>query len=353
MRLLITGGCGFVGSSLALYFKSKYPEYEITVLDNLKRRGSEMNIPRVQALGIRFLHADIRNPEDMAGITGADVILDCSAEASVLAGIDSSRTQVINNNLMGTVNCLELALKHKAKFLFLSTSRVYPIDPLEQANYAEESTRFVWTDDQKIPGISSKGISEDFPLEGYRSLYGATKLASELMITEYHHLFGLPAIINRCGVLSGPWQMGKVDQGVTVLWLARHFFKLGLTYNGYGGTGKQLRDILHVSDLARLLDLQIHNWEKGDGGIFNVGGGIESSASLQELTQIARQLTGNNIEIKPVMENRAADIRIYYTDNTKVNATYGWSPENKVHDIGTDIYQWISDNREQLKHILA
>lgn len=353
MRILITGGCGFVGSSLAIYFKSRYPAYQISVIDNLKRRGSEINIARLRAMEIDFSHADIRNAEDLADLPPMDLIIDCSAEVSVLAGIGSSRTQVINTNLMGTVNCLELAIKNKAKFLFLSTSRVYPIQSLEDATFQEQETRFVWTDDQNMSGISSAGISENFPLHGYRSLYGATKLASELLINEYHHLFGLPAIINRCGVLSGAWQMGRVDQGVSVLWMARHFFQKGLTYNGYGGMGKQLRDILHITDLAMLLDKQIHQWEIGDGEIFNVGGGINSSASLLELTQLARELTGNKIEIKSVLENRAADIRIYYTDNSKVSKAYHWNPLKNMNDISTDIFNWIEQNQEQLKPILA
>jgi CDP-paratose 2-epimerase len=353
MNILITGGCGFVGSSLALYFKSKYPSYQISVIDNLKRRGSEMNIARLRAMKIDFMHADIRNAEDLSDIEAMDLILDCSAEASVLAGIGSSRIQVINNNLIGTINCLELALKHKSKFLFLSTSRVYPIEGLEGAKFEELETRFVWTDNQNLQGISSAGIAEKFPLDGYRSLYGATKLASELIIKEYHHLFGLETIINRCGVLSGPWQMGKVDQGVTVLWLARHFFKNPLIYNGYGGKGKQLRDILHIADLANLLDLQIHNWKTGNGEIYNVGGGLNNSASLMELTQIAQKLTGNKIEIKSVMENRAADIRIYYTDNSKVNKAYNWKPLKNINAISTDIFNWIEQNQQQLKPILS
>lgn len=353
MHILITGGCGFVGSSIALYFKEKYPQYEITALDNLKRRGSELNLTRLKNAGVQFVHADIRNAEDLQDVPAMDLIIDCSADASVLAGISTSRVQVINNNLMGTVNCLELALKHHAKFLFLSTSRVYPIANLEQANFEEQATRFVWSKNQTIGGIGEKGITEEFPLEGYRSLYGATKLASELMIQEYHHLFGMPAIINRCGVLSGPWQMGKVDQGVTVLWLARHFFQQNLSYIGYGGTGKQFRDILHVADLALLLDSQIHQWEKGNGQLFNVGGGLHCGASLQELTKISEELTGNKINIAQVEENRAADIRIYYTDNSKVTATYGWSPTKNMKEVCTDIFEWMKKNQDLLKPILA
>ena len=238
----------------------------------------------------------------------------------MLAGITSPVEQVINNNLSGTINCLELARSHKAAFIFLSTSRVYPIATLEKVNFKEEESRFSFVDQQDIRGVSSKGISEQFPLEGSRSFYGATKLACELLIQEYQALTGLKTVINRCGVLTGPWQMGKADQGVVVLWLAKHIYKGNLGYFGYGGKGKQLRDILHIEDLFHLIDWQIHNLDKVNGDIFNVGGGVESSVSLKELTTLSEKATGNKIEIVSQAVNRVADIRIYLTDNKLCNS---------------------------------
>jgi CDP-paratose 2-epimerase len=158
-------------------------------------------------------------------------------------------------------------------------------------------------------------------------LYGATKLASELLITEYVEFLGLKAVVNRCGVLTGPWQMGKVDQGVIVLWMARHFWKKDLTYNGYGGNGKQVRDILHIHELFRLVDWQMNNLNSVSGKVFNVGGGVDCSVSLMELTAFCEKITGNKINIKPVPENRKADVRIYITDNTSVTEQTGWKPE--------------------------
>ncbi|HVD98524.1 MAG TPA: NAD-dependent epimerase/dehydratase family protein [Cytophagaceae bacterium] len=353
MKILITGGCGFVGSSMAISIKKKYPSYEVIAFDNLKRRGSELNIPRLKAAGIQFIHGDIRNKEDFDVFTEKlDVILEASAEPSVLAGINSTPDYLVNTNLTGTINCLYLAQKHKANFIFLSTSRIYPIENIEKAAFTETATRFSFAEKQPQPGISEKGIAEQFPLEGYRSLYGATKLASELMIHEFNHFYGIKTVINRCGVLTGPWQMGKVDQGVMVLWVARHFWKKNLSYIGYGGKGKQARDVLHVDDLFRLIDHQMHNMEKVNGEIYNVGGGNEISVSLQELTAICEKVTGNKISIQEVSENRQADIRIYVTDNTKVTAATGWKPEISVEKIVEDIYQWLKTNENQLNDIL-
>ncbi|MFA6149723.1 MAG: NAD-dependent epimerase/dehydratase family protein [Chitinophagaceae bacterium] len=352
MKILITGGAGFAGSAIALKLKTQYPSYSITAFDNLKRRGSELNLPRLKAGSIDFQHGDIRCKEDLFFDQEFDLIIDASAEPSVLAGITSPVEQVVNNNLMGTINCLELAKKHKAAFLFLSTSRVYPIAKLEEVKFEESDTRFNWIDEQVLPGVSSKGVSEYFPLSGSRSFYGTTKLASELLIQEYCELAGVKAVINRCGVLTGPWQMGKVDQGVIVLWIARHIFQGKLGYFGYGGTGKQVRDILHIDDLYRLVDWQIHNIDKINGEIFNVGGGADCSVSLQELTRLCEKATGNKIQIDTVTENRVADIRIYLTDNTYVTQKTGWEPQINPEQIVKDITEWIIENRSILEPIL-
>jgi len=352
MRILITGGAGFVGSFLAIALKQNYPSYEIFCLDNLRRKGSELNLARLGKQGINFIHGDIRNKEDFDTLPIVDSVIEASAEPSVLAGLNGSPDYLINTNLFGTVNCLNYAVKCKANFIFLSTSRIYPIKTLEALDFIESETRFELTDNQKIKGVSAKGIAEDFPLDSARSLYGTTKLASELIIQEYKEFYNLKTVINRCGVLTGPWQMGKVDQGVMVLWIAKHFFEQQLAYIGYGGTGKQTRDILHVADLYRLIDWQLHNIDKVNGEILNAGGGVEVSVSLQELTEICQKVTGKTIPINTVVENRPADIRLYVTDNSKVTALTGWKPEIGVEQIVEEIHEWLAENREALEPIL-
>ena len=352
MKILITGGSGFVGSTLALQLKAKYPHYEIYCLDNLKRRGSELNLPHLKANGIHFIHGDIRNQEDFYPIGKIDLLIEASAEPSVLAGIDSPPHYLIHTNFNGTINCLNFAVKNNAGFIFLSTSRIYPIKNLEAIALVEDKTRFTIHSEQKISGISPKGITENFPLGGYRSLYGATKLASELMIEEYAQFYNLKTIVNRCGVLTGPRQMGKLDQGVVVLWVARHIWNKPLSYIGFKGSGKQVRDMLHVDDLFDLIDIQIHNFDKYKSEIFNVGGGIEISASLKEMTDICQEVVGNKIPIASVKENRQADIPLYITDNSKIEKLSGWKPKKNVETIITEVYHWIKDNEKDLKPIL-
>jgi CDP-paratose 2-epimerase len=346
--LLVTGGAGFVGSNLAIKYKQRHPESRVSAFDNLRRRGSELNIPRLRQAGVEFIHGDIRNQEDLPEFE-IDLILECSAEPSVLAGYSGSQSYLLNTNLVGTLNCLELARKQRADFVFLSTSRVYPIQALSRLHYTEAETRFILTDEQPHPGASALGIAEDFPLQGSRSLYGATKLASELFVEEYGAAFDLRTVINRCGVIAGPWQMGKVDQGVFALWVAHHYFKGELSYIGYGGTGKQVRDFLHIDDLFELIDIQMQELDRFDSQVFNVGGGLERSLSLLETTSLCEDLTGHRIKIHRRPETRMADVPLYTTDHRKVTSLCGWKPSRDAKQTLTDIYEWIRGN-EALVH---
>ena len=352
LKIVVTGGAGFVGSTLCIQLKQKYPNYEIVAFDNLKRRGSELNLIDFQKLEIPFIHGDIRNNEDLQSIGAFDVLIEASAEPSVTAGLDSDPTYVINNNLYGSINCFNACLKNKAKLIFLSTSRVYPIEPIEKANFIEKETRFAFDGNQTENGISINGVSEKLSLDGARSFYGTTKLSGEMFIQEYAAFYGLQAAITRFGVIAGPRQMGKTDQGVVTLWMAKHYWKQSLKYIGYGGTGKQVRDILHVDDLVELIDLQIHKIEKFSGKVYNVGGGLENSTSLQEMTTICEKITGNKIQIDEVVETRTADLRIFVTDNSKIESEIGWKPKKSVETVFKDIYNWIKENEKQLENIL-
>jgi CDP-paratose 2-epimerase len=351
MKILITGGSGFVGSNLCVQLKVKNPAYHIVALDNLRRRGSELNLNRLKEAGVEFVHGDIRNSEDFSEVNEIDLIIDASADPSVLSGINSTVFPLLNTNLIGSIHLMEYAVKQDARVIFLSTSRVYPVKALESLNYTESETRFFWSGEQVLGGVSSQGVTEDFSLKGSRSFYGATKLATEILIEEYAEFKGLKAVINRCGVLSGPWQMGKIDQGVLLLWLSRHYFKGSLSYIGYGGQGKQTRDVLHIDDLVDLIDLQIKHFSNFESEIFNVGGSLDVSFSLRELTTICQEITGNSISINSTLENRPADLRIYIGDNEKITQRCGWTPKRSVKKLVEDSFQWLRDNERIVKTI--
>ncbi len=256
-RVLITGGAGFVGSNLAVSLASRHPEWEVVALDNLYRRGSELNLPRLREAGVEFVEGDVREPGDLDQLPAIAALIECSAEPSVMSGVDGDTGYLVHTNLTGAYNCLERARRDGAFVVFLSTSRVYPVAPQVGLRLEEAETRFELAAEQEVPGVSPAGISERFPIDGARTLYGATKLAAELLIEEYRAGLGVPAVIDRCGVIAGPWQMGKVDQGVFTHWMLAHHFRNPLTYIGFGGHGKQVRDLLHVEDLVDLVERQL------------------------------------------------------------------------------------------------
>ena len=197
--------------------------------------------------------------------------------------------------------------------------------------------------------MGCEGIDESFPLTGHRSLYGATKLCGELLIQEYTHMYGISAVINRCGVLAGPWQMGKVDQGFMALWVAQHYFEGQLKYMGFGGEGLQVRDVLHMMDLFNLIQYQMQNISQCNEEIYNVGGGMRNSVSLLELTDIVTQMTGKKIYIGSDVTTREADIPFYVSDNTKVKNETQWEPTRNVPKIIEDILHWLKENEIILK----
>lgn len=349
MRILITGGAGFVGSNLAFALRVAVSTAEIVCMDNLYRRGSELNIPRLEKAGIVFHRGDVRDANTFpAG--KFDFLIECSAEPSVLAGQDGSPDYLFQTNLVGAYQCLEKARTWGSKFIFLSTSRIYPIARLEAHPWREEATRFAW-EDQGTTGLSSRGVAENLDLSGARSLYGYTKLSAEQLIEEYRAAFGLKSVVNRCGVIAGPWQFGKVDQGVTSLWVLAHYFGRPLSYIGYGGTGKQVRDVLHVADVCDLIVEQVRNFGAWDGWQGNVSGGIANSVSLCELTKICQEVTGKSVPITSNPVNRPNDLRLYIGDCTKLFARSTWRPKRDVHRIVQDVNEWVQQNGEALKQL--
>jgi len=350
--VLITGGAGFIGSNLALFFKDQLKNYNIICFDNLIRSGSQINVKRMQEAGIEFVKGDVRNKADLDQFSQIDLILECSAEPSVLASFEDPQ-YTIDTNLIGTIHCLELAKKTGAQFIFLSTSRVYPMKSLSAIGHEELDTRFDWRKDTSGVGYSYEGINMDFPLNGAKSLYGATKLASENIICEYFDMFGLKGVINRFGVIAGPWQMGKVDQGIVGFWLAQHMYDGKLKYIGYKGEGKQVRDALHIKDACALILQQVLDIDKVNHQIFNLGGGRKNAFSLMELTESIQKITKKSMTIESEAEDRKGDIRIYIADNSKANEVMGWQPKHSLEDILIDTKEWIDTHFDLLKNVLA
>jgi CDP-paratose 2-epimerase len=269
-----------------------------------------------------------------------------------MAGVqgDSAR-YMINNNLVGAVNCFELARDRGIPILFLSTSRVYPYNRINSCHFKEAQTRYLYDDEHH--GISTEGICTSFPLDGPRSIYGATKLCAEYLLQEYCAQYGMKGIINRCGVIAGPWQLGKVDQGVFTYWLVRHYFRRPLRYIGFGGKGKQVRDLLHIDDLAVLVLKQLDVIDQFQGDIFNVGGSVVSNLSLMEATQFCQEITGNRVEVGEDPDTRPADVIWFVTDNGETTSVFDWKPSMSARRILEDIYKWLDGNEDEFCQIFG
>jgi CDP-paratose 2-epimerase len=339
-RIIILGGAGFVGSNLALHL-SRYKLSSVTVFDNLSRLGSADNVPDLIRSGAKFVHGDVRNNEDMRGLSMQcpDLVIDCCAEPAVTAGYDAPKT-VCDINLGGTINALELARQTDADFMFLSTSRVYPMHRIRQTKLVNLGNSLAFSEDQVLPGVTDYGISKDFPMNGIRSLYGATKYASELLIAEYADMFNVRTIVNRCGVIAGPRQAAHPGQGIFTYWLMAHHMQSALRYIGWGGTGQQTRDLLHVDDLCELIVRQSYEYRYARHQTYNVGGGVAHALSLAEATELCQEITGNKIHIGSEAAETKSDIPIYITDNRDVTAAFGWTPIRNPRQTLEDIYAW-------------
>mgnify|MGYP001403012062 CR=1 FL=1 len=339
MKILITGICGFVGSTMAKAWLSSESGLTIYGLDNFIRPGSENNRAELQKLGIQLFHGDIRSASDFETLPQVDWVIDAAANPSVLAGIDgqTSSRQLIEHNLYGTVNILEYSKRCNAGFILISTSRVYSITPLAQVAVEPSGEAFRLAPGQTLPvGLSDAGVSEVFSTAAPVSLYGSTKLASELVALEYGETFGFPVWINRCGVLAGAGQFGKADQGIFAFWINSWLRRAPLTYIGFGGSGYQVRDCLHPRDLIPLLKKQTAPGATAATRVVNLGGGTANAMSLAELSRWCRNRFGDH-QISSRAEIRRFDIPWLIMDSRLAGDVWKWRPETSLEEILDEI----------------
>lgn len=349
MRVLITGVCGYVGSRLVRRWADAGLGWHVIGIDNLSRRGSETNIKPLKRLGVDLVHADLRSTYDVVALPHVDWVVDCAANPSVTAGIDKSgfsSAQIVENNLIGTIHLVEHCRRENAGFVLLSTSRVYSVEELNRIPLREGNTRYVLETPLPVDmrGLSESGISEGFSTMPPISIYGATKLASELVALEYGGAFGFPVWVNRCAVIGGPGQFGKIDQGIFSYWVYSHALGRDLAYIGYNGSGKQVRDVILAEDIADLVSLQIKTQSRPGPRVFNVGGGNRGSMSLQELTTICLDHFGRKVRIDAIPEARAYDIPYYVTDNSRVVSMWNWRPSRSGEELVRELCEWTKAN---------
>jgi CDP-paratose 2-epimerase len=340
MKIFISGICGFVGSTLAKAFKELDSSCEVYGCDSFIRSGSFINRPILERLGIKVFYADQRQWSDIEVMPSPDWIVDCAANPSVLAGVDGSTSsrQLCDHNLIGTINLLEFAKARKAGFILISTSRVYSIAELTRFPVVASSTAYKADAKGNFPvGSSAAGIAEGFSTQPPISIYGASKLACEILALEYAASFDFPVWINRCGVLAGAGQFGKPDQGIFAFWINSYIQKRNLRYTGFNGTGLQVRDCLHPNDLARLALQQMRLRAAADkSSVINVSGGVENSMSLKELSDWLAPRYGERA-VAADSNTRLFDVPWLVLDSSLAQKEWGWRPEISIEKILQEI----------------
>ena len=329
MKILITGGCGFIGSNLAIFLKDKVKNIKITSIDNLSRKGSILNYKRLSKKKIRNFKADIAKPNKLNKLVKFDLVIHCAAEPAIEASRKKIE-EVFNSNLVGTFNVLNKCVKDSSNIIYLSSSRVYSMENLFKLKKKDS-------------------VKENFNVENSKSIYGFTKLSSELLIKEYSYLYNIKYIINRVALVSGPWQFGKEEQGFVSLWMWRHLNRSKLNYIGFGGTGRQVRDVLHIQDLCELILLQIQKLKKINNKLMNVGGGKKNSLNLVQLTRLSTHVTKNKIKIGSIKKTSPYDVPYYVSNISYVNKLYKWRPKRDLRKILKDLYFWMKPNLSTLK----
>ncbi len=346
MLILIPGGCGFIGSNLAIFLKQNIKNCVVISVDNLSRNTSYLNQKRLKNHNIDNIKLNLSSTNCFTRLKKikkkVDLIIDCCAEPSV----ELSKTKpglIFNSNLKSTLNLLEIAKINKSKIIYLSTSRVYSIKEIN--NYFKK----IYFQEKLIKNLK---IDEKFSTNSPISLYGFSKLSSEILIKEYSYLYNIKYLINRFGVVSGYGQFGKQDQGFLSMWIWRHINKLPINYQGFGGYGNQIRDVLDIKDLCLLIKEQIFKLNKINNLTFNVGGGLKNSISLKELTEYCIKITHNITKLNKKPKTSNYDLRYYVTDNKKIYSRYNWRVKKNIKSIITQTFESLIKNKKALIKIL-
>jgi len=346
MLILIPGGCGFIGSSLAIYLKQNIKNCLVVSIDNLSRNTSLLNEKKLKKFNIINYKLDLSSNNCISIVNKLkkkiDFIIDCCAEPSVELSKKNPEL-FFNSNLKSTLNILEIAKKYHSNIIYLSTSRVYSI---KEINKLFKTISFKKELNKKIK------IDEKFSTNPPISFYGFTKLSSEFLIKEYSYLYNLKYIINRCGVISGYGQFGRQDQGFLSMWIWRHLNSLKINYQGFGGFGNQVRDILDIEDLCSLVSEQIKKINVINNDFFNVGGGYKNSISLKELTNLCILVTGKKTILKKDLKTSNYDFRYFITNNKKVYSKYKWRVKKNIKTIISENLKSLILNNNYLKKIL-
>jgi CDP-paratose 2-epimerase len=337
MRILITGGAGFIGCNLAE--ASIRAGHQVTIFDNLSRRGSQANLDWLRtAFGdsFRFTQGDIRDyPATLEAAAGQEAIYHLAAQTAVTTSVTDPRTD-FEINALGTFNVLEAA-RHAGYdpiFIYSSTNKVY--GSMEDAPATELATRYVLED-------YPDGVSETRPLD-FHSPYGVSKGSADQYVHDYARIYGLRSVVFRQSCIHGQRQMGVEDQG----WVA--WFVIAAVHGKpitIYGNGKQVRDLLHVDDLVRAFQMATEQIDVTKGQVYNLGGGPANTLSIWgEFGPLLTELTGREVTPAAWRDWRPGDQPVFVANVNKARREFGWAPQVSVRDGIARLVEWVRANPE-------
>jgi CDP-paratose 2-epimerase len=347
MKALITGGCGFVGSNLAAYLLERDPANQVAVFDNLSRKGSAENLTWLQTLAsaesmpVRFTHGDIRNAFDVEAIVRElqpDVIFHLAGQVAMTTSIESPRRD-FETNVLGSINVLEAVRQYApgTAIIYASSNKVY--GNLSHLDLVETETRYQ-------PRAQHSGVDELAAIE-FHTPYGCSKGAADQYMLDYARGFGLKTVVFRHSTIYGGRQFATYDQG-WVGWFCSQALEAKLNPERepftVSGDGKQVRDLLHVSDAVRCYVAAFEHIEAARGHAFNIGGGVANSMSLLELLAFLEQRL--EVRLRPThLPWRQSDQRYFVADNAKAGRLIRWAPETTREQGLETVIDWESRRR--------
>lgn len=336
MKILITGGAGFIGCNSADQFIQK--GHDVVIFDNLSRVGADDNLDWLQRrhdAALTFHRGDVRDYDALANaVAGVDVVLHLASQVAVTTSVQDPRRD-FEINALGTFNALEAVRQHapRAIFLYASTNKVY--GGMESVGIVERDGRYAYAS-------YDHGIPENYPLD-FHSPYGCSKGSGDQYTLDYARIYGLNTVSFRQSCIYGPRQFGVEDQG----WVA-HFViaaVMGRPITIYGD-GRQVRDLLHVSDLIRAYERAIERIDSCRGEAINVGGGPENTLSIwSEFGSLLAELKGEPVPAR-YGPWRPGDQRVFVADVRKAQQLLGWRPTVSPGEGIADLYAWVARNRE-------
>jgi CDP-paratose 2-epimerase len=337
-KILITGGAGFVGCNLANHFLNK--GYEVTVFDNLSRKGTEKNIEWLKSNHknkLEFIKNDIRNFDSLVdAVRDKDFIFHTAGQVAVTTSIKNPRED-FEINALGTLNVLEAVRKNNSNpfIIFTSTNKVYG-NNVNKIPLIKKETRYEFTDSKY-----KNGIPENFPTDAdEHTPYGSSKYAADIYVRDFSTIYGLRTVTFRMSCIYGTRQFGNEDQGWVAYFIISSFFNKPMVIYG---DGKQVRDILFIDDLVRVFELACQNVKGTNGNVYNIGGGAKNTISLLELLDLLKNF-GLNPKYK-FDDWRPADQKVYISDIKKANE-FGWIPKI-TPEIGVKtLLEWVKENKK-------